>query len=101
MKHETGDIRRFAESGIADDFEIREAGDTERFTDAMAAGFLNVAKEFGGIREAKTGEEREDAGAGVLRLRREAVGSAVRRMKTGMPLRDEIGLAGEPDTVQF
>ena len=38
MPHQTRDVRRFAERGIAHDVEVGETGDAESFADPVAAG---------------------------------------------------------------
>src|SRR5712692_5714222 len=86
VEEEAGDVRGFAEQGIANDIEIREAGEAERFAEAVASGFLDVAENFGGAGEAEAGEEGEDAGAGVLGVWRKTVFALIGRMKIGMPL---------------
>src|SRR5258706_7633188 len=43
VPHQAGDVRRFAESGIAHDIKVEKAGGAEDFAQAMAAGFLDIA----------------------------------------------------------
>ena len=99
VPHEARHVGSLAERGIADHVEVEESGDAESFAEPVAAGFLDIAEELGGFRDAQTGVESEHARTGVLGFRSETVFPLVRRMKRGMPLGDEIRLAGEPDTV--
>jgi hypothetical protein len=99
VPHETGNVGSLAERGIAHDIEVEKAGDAESFAESMAAGFLDVTEKLGRFRDAQTGVEGEHARTRVLGFRSEAVFSLVRRMKRGMPLGNEIRLAGKPDAV--
>jgi hypothetical protein len=54
MNHQTSDIGRFAESGIANHIEIREARNSKRSPDSVPARFLNVAEQLGRAAEAES-----------------------------------------------
>ena len=101
MPHQTSDVRRLAEGGIAYNVEIGESSEAKRFTDTVATGFLHIAEQLRVLAEPQAGEERKHTRGGVLRLRREAVGSLVRRVKGGMPLGNKIGLSGDPNAVRL
>src|ERR1700732_2349924 len=101
MPYQTSCVGGLAEQGIPDHIKIREASQAESFADPMPSGLLNIKEEFRRIVEPQSREERQHAGSGVLRFRRKAVWSLVRRVKSRVPLRDEIGLAGNQDAARF
>src|SRR5260370_1725371 len=72
VPHESSDVRCFAQVRIPDDIQIVDARQTYSLTNAMAAGFLNVAEQFSPVREPPPPEEREDSRGRILRLRRHA-----------------------------
>src|SRR5437868_10936103 len=101
MPHQTRDVRCFADCWVPHNVEVSETGEAERFANSVASRLLNVAEDFCFIGEANACEQSQNAGNGVLRLGRQAVLSLVGRVKRGMPLRDEVCLAGKPDAVRL
>ena len=57
VPHQSRDVRCFAESRIAHYVQIQKAGEPERFADAVASGFLDVAKQFGRGSQTQAGEQ--------------------------------------------
>jgi len=51
VPHESSDVRCFAQVRIPHDIQIGDARQTDRFANAMATSFLNVAEQFSPVRE--------------------------------------------------
>ena len=66
-----------AESGIADDVEVRKARQTDCVTQSVAAGAFGIEKYLGGVSELVTEEERVNPGRRVLGARTEAMCAAI------------------------
>jgi hypothetical protein len=64
--NQTRNVRRFAERGISDYIEVSKTSQPEGLADPMASGLLHIAEQLGGIGQAQTGIQGEDAGTGVL-----------------------------------
>src|SRR6267154_4018188 len=86
VPHESSDVRCFAQVRIPHDIQIGDARQTDSLTNAMAAGFLNVAEQFSPVREPHAREKREDSRSRILRLRRQAPRALIGRVKCRMPL---------------
>jgi len=61
VPHESSDVRCFAQVRIPHDIQIGDARQTDRFANAMATSFLNVAEQFSPVREPHAREKREDS----------------------------------------
>ena len=86
VPHESSDVRCFAQVRIPHDIQIGDARQADSLTNAMAAGFLNVAEQFSPVREPHAREKREDSRSRILRLRRQAPWTLIGRVKCRMPL---------------
>jgi hypothetical protein len=101
VPHESSNVGRFAEIRISNDVQIRNTGQPDGLADTVASGFLNITEEFSAVREPNTQKKCEDARSSILRLRRKTARTLIGRMKLRMPLRDPIGLAGNPEAVRL
>jgi hypothetical protein len=101
MPHQASCVGGLAEQWIPDHIKIREPAEAERFADPMPSGLLNVKEEFRRIVEPQPRKEGQHTGSGILRFGRKTVWPLVRRVKSRVPLGDEIGLPGNPDAAQF
>lgn len=92
-----GKIRFGAESGVADDVEVGEAGEAEGLRDAASAGDFDVEDGVGG--EAGTAVEliaeveRSEEGGFVFAAGKGGVDAGVGGVEGGVGLEDDVGLA--------
>ncbi len=97
MKHAAGEIGSFAQQRIADDIEIGVTSQAEAGGEGGSACLFNIDQHLEGVVEAHAGIQRHQARGGFLITRTEAMRAAVGRVKVGMGLKNEVGLAGEPE----
>ena len=100
MPHQARHIGSLADSGIPNHVKVGEAREPQRLPNSVSAGFLHIKIKFCGATDSQPSQQSQHSGRGVLRLGRKAVRSLVGRSKSGMPLRNNIGLAGKPDAIR-
>src|SRR5579859_1040111 len=86
------DIGTGAERGIADDVEIAESGKTERFTDAVPTGTLEVEEKLHSSSEPQAAVHGGHGRSRALANRTQAVRAGVDGIEGPMPLINHVQL---------
>ena len=101
MPHQPGHIGGFAQLWIAHYVQICEARQAERLPDPVPSGFLDVAEELRAPGDSQSGKQGQNTGGSVLRFRGKAVRPLIVRGKRGVPLGNDVSLAGKPNAIPF
>ncbi len=99
VQHLARHVRCFGKAGIPDHIQIGEARDSERVAQAASAGFLNVRQDFEVLGDLKSCVQRQHTGCSVFGVGFKTIWAAIFGRKVTVLLPDEIGLAGDPESI--